>query len=201
MHRRSLSDSKLAALCSEVWPVLALIGGVDSGLRAGGLCLHRPSGRRAILLGVLKEGSSMAKLQWEEADLSVRYKSIYGRMSQLVSLKWQLSLTSINQFLYFPCLDPFSMFITVYNSFPVLFLLLLTFYFHFIISSSDLALFFFALPPSFVNPLLPYWHLPAVTTLLCLCRLLWVPFTTIPITKLHEFLVTQRHTCHLAGAV
>lgn len=73
LHRRSLSDSKLAALCTEVWPVLALIGGVDSGLRAGGLCLHRPSGRRAILLGVLKEGSSMAKLQWEEADISVRY--------------------------------------------------------------------------------------------------------------------------------
>lgn len=76
LHRRSLSDSKLAALCSEVWPVLALIGGVDSGLRAGGLCLHRPSGRRAILLGVLKEGSSMAKLQWEEADFSVRYYNL-----------------------------------------------------------------------------------------------------------------------------
>lgn len=73
LHRRSLSDAKLAALCTEVWPVLALIGGVDNGLRAGGLCLHKPSGRRAILLGVLKEGSSMAKLQWEEADLSVRY--------------------------------------------------------------------------------------------------------------------------------
>ncbi|XP_028274446.1 probable E3 ubiquitin-protein ligase HERC1 isoform X2 [Parambassis ranga] len=70
-HRRSLSDSKLAALCTEVWPVLAVIGGVDSGLRAGGLCLHKSSGRRAILLGVLKEGSALAKLQWEEADLSV----------------------------------------------------------------------------------------------------------------------------------
>ncbi|XP_032396190.1 probable E3 ubiquitin-protein ligase HERC1 isoform X2 [Etheostoma spectabile] len=70
-HRRPLSEAKLAALCTEVWPVLALIGGVDSGLRAGGLCLHKPSGRRAILLGVLKEGSSLAKLQWEEADLSV----------------------------------------------------------------------------------------------------------------------------------
>jgi len=55
-----------------VWPVLALIGGVDGGLRAGGLCLHKPSGRRAILLGVLKEGSSLAKLQWEEADVSIR---------------------------------------------------------------------------------------------------------------------------------
>lgn len=72
-HRRSLSEAKLAALCTEVWPVLALIGGVDSGLRAGGLCMHKPSGRRALLLGVLKEGSSLAKLQWEEADLSVRY--------------------------------------------------------------------------------------------------------------------------------
>uniref|UniRef100_A0A4W6C7G9 HECT-type E3 ubiquitin transferase n=1 Tax=Lates calcarifer TaxID=8187 RepID=A0A4W6C7G9_LATCA len=71
VRRRSLSEAKLAALCCEVWPVLALIGGVDSGLRAGGLCLHKPSGRRAILLGVLKEGSSLAKLQWEEADLSV----------------------------------------------------------------------------------------------------------------------------------
>ncbi len=72
-RRRSLSDAKLAALCTEVWPVLALIGGVDNGLRAGGRCLHKPSGRRAILLGVLKEGSSLAKLQWEETDLSVRY--------------------------------------------------------------------------------------------------------------------------------
>ncbi|XP_029371513.1 probable E3 ubiquitin-protein ligase HERC1 isoform X2 [Echeneis naucrates] len=70
-HRRSLSEAKLAALCNQVWPVLALIGGVDSGLRAGGLCLHKPSGRRAILLGVLKEGSSLAKLQWEEPDISV----------------------------------------------------------------------------------------------------------------------------------
>lgn len=75
MHRRALSDTKLAALCSEVWPVLAVIGGVDTGLRAGGLCLHAPSGRKAVLLGVLKEGSSMAKLQWEETDLSVRYYS------------------------------------------------------------------------------------------------------------------------------
>lgn len=72
-HRCSLSESKLAALCTDVWPVLALIGGVDSGLRAGGLCLHKPSGRRAILLGVLKERSSLAKLQWEEADISFRY--------------------------------------------------------------------------------------------------------------------------------
>ncbi|KAM3873957.1 putative E3 ubiquitin-protein ligase HERC1 [Diretmus argenteus] len=68
-----LSEAQLAALCTEVWPVLALMGGVDSGLRAGGLCLHKPSGRRAILLGVLKEGSALAKLQWEDSDLSVSF--------------------------------------------------------------------------------------------------------------------------------
>ncbi|XP_061887279.1 probable E3 ubiquitin-protein ligase HERC1 isoform X3 [Entelurus aequoreus] len=70
-HHSLLSEAKLAALCTEVWPVLALIGGVDGGLRAGGSCLHKPSGRRAVLLGVLRERSSLAKLQWEEADLSI----------------------------------------------------------------------------------------------------------------------------------
>uniref|UniRef100_A0A8C1RPW7 E3 ubiquitin-protein ligase HERC1 n=1 Tax=Cyprinus carpio TaxID=7962 RepID=A0A8C1RPW7_CYPCA len=68
-----LSDAQLSMLCTEVWPVMALIGGVDSGLRAGGTCLHKPSGRRATLLGVLKEGSPLAKLQWEETDFTVSF--------------------------------------------------------------------------------------------------------------------------------
>ncbi|XP_050948731.1 probable E3 ubiquitin-protein ligase HERC1 isoform X3 [Labeo rohita] len=68
-----LSDAQLSVLCTEVWPVMALIGGVDSGLRAGGTCLHKPSGRRATLLGVLKEGSPLAKLQWEETDFTVSF--------------------------------------------------------------------------------------------------------------------------------
>ncbi|XP_072518712.1 probable E3 ubiquitin-protein ligase HERC1 isoform X2 [Salminus brasiliensis] len=68
-----LTEVQLGVLCAEVWPVLALIGGVDSGLRAGGICLHKPSGRRATLLGVLKEGSPLAKLQWEETDLTVSF--------------------------------------------------------------------------------------------------------------------------------
>ncbi|XP_053543730.1 probable E3 ubiquitin-protein ligase HERC1 isoform X7 [Ictalurus punctatus] len=68
-----LCDGQLGVLCSDVWPVLALIGGVDGGLRAGGACLHKPSGRRATLLGVVKEGSSLAKLQWEETDLTVSF--------------------------------------------------------------------------------------------------------------------------------
>ncbi|XP_019899964.2 probable E3 ubiquitin-protein ligase HERC1 isoform X1 [Esox lucius] len=80
-----LSETQLVSLCTEVWPVLALIGGVDSGLRAGGLCLHKPSGRRATLLGVLKEGSPMAKLQWEEADLSVSFLNSWSPSDILLS--------------------------------------------------------------------------------------------------------------------
>lgn len=83
-----LSEAQLSALCTEVWPVLALIGGVDSGLRAGGVCLHKPSGRRATLLGVLKEGSPLAKLQWEEADLTVRYPHTTNTHTQTDNLVW-----------------------------------------------------------------------------------------------------------------
>ncbi|KAK1176357.1 putative E3 ubiquitin-protein ligase HERC1 isoform X1 [Acipenser oxyrinchus oxyrinchus] len=68
-----LADPQLMALCSEIWPVLAVIGGVDSGLRAAGQCQHKPSNRRATLLGVVKEGSSSAKLQWEEVDMTVSF--------------------------------------------------------------------------------------------------------------------------------
>lgn len=141
-HRRSLSDAKLAALCTEVWPVLALIGGVDNGLRAGGLCLHKPSGRRAILLGVLKEGSSLAKLQWEEADLSVRYHNyificslIYD--SVLVFLNDD-SLISIKQFLYFLVL--------VLSA--CLLLCIIPYCFFFLLSNlSNILIYFHHLPP------------------------------------------------------
>ncbi|KAG2466568.1 HERC1 ligase, partial [Polypterus senegalus] len=66
-----LSESQLMALCCKVWPVLAVIGGVDSGLRAGGQCRHKSSGRIATLLGSLKAGSTCAKLQWEETEVSI----------------------------------------------------------------------------------------------------------------------------------
>ncbi|XP_072310878.1 probable E3 ubiquitin-protein ligase HERC1 isoform X3 [Eucyclogobius newberryi] len=84
-----LSAAKLSALCIEVWPVLAMIGGVDSGLRAGGVCRHRSSGRRAIVLGILKAGSTLCKLQWEEGDLlSVSYMNSWSPSdTSIVSLE------------------------------------------------------------------------------------------------------------------
>lgn len=68
-----LSELQLKTLCVEVWPVLAVIGGVDAGLRVGGRCIHKQTGRHATLLGVVKEGSTSAKVQWDEAEITIRY--------------------------------------------------------------------------------------------------------------------------------
>ncbi|XP_078688080.1 putative E3 ubiquitin-protein ligase HERC1 isoform X3 [Branchiostoma floridae x Branchiostoma belcheri] len=61
----------LARLCREVWPALVVIGGVDKGLRLGGRCVHKQSSRQATLLGMVKEGSTSAKVQWDDADATV----------------------------------------------------------------------------------------------------------------------------------
>uniref|UniRef100_A0A3Q2UMT5 SPRY domain-containing protein n=1 Tax=Fundulus heteroclitus TaxID=8078 RepID=A0A3Q2UMT5_FUNHE len=68
-----LSEQHLRSLCTDVWPVLAVIGGADAGLRVGGRCVHKQTGRHATLLGVAKEGSSSAKVQWDEAEITIRY--------------------------------------------------------------------------------------------------------------------------------
>lgn len=67
-----LSEVHLQTLCHQVWPVLAVIGGVDGGLRMGGRCVHKQTGRHATLLGVVKEGSTSAKVQWDEAEITIR---------------------------------------------------------------------------------------------------------------------------------
>ncbi|XP_066271875.1 probable E3 ubiquitin-protein ligase HERC1 [Branchiostoma lanceolatum] len=61
----------LERLCREVWPALVVIGGVDQGLRLGGRCVHKQSSRQATLLGMVKEGSASAKVQWDDADATV----------------------------------------------------------------------------------------------------------------------------------
>lgn len=70
-----LSEHHLRTLCTEVWPVLAIIGGADAGLRVGGRCVHKQTGRHATLLGVVKEGSTSAKVQWDEAEITIRYQT------------------------------------------------------------------------------------------------------------------------------
>jgi E3 ubiquitin-protein ligase HERC1 len=56
----------------KVWPALAVIGGVDRGLRVGGQCIHKPSGRKAVVLGTLKQGLASVRVQWDDAEASVR---------------------------------------------------------------------------------------------------------------------------------
>ncbi|CAG7693965.1 unnamed protein product, partial [Allacma fusca] len=58
-------------LCKETWPVLAVIGGIDRGLKVGATCIHKPSGKKAIILGTLKTGLTTVKVQWDDADSTV----------------------------------------------------------------------------------------------------------------------------------
>ncbi|CAG2055478.1 unnamed protein product [Timema podura] len=55
----------------RVWPALAVIGGVDRGLRVGGQCFHKPTGRKAVVLGTLKQGLSTIKVQWDDLEASI----------------------------------------------------------------------------------------------------------------------------------
>ncbi|XP_017947878.1 probable E3 ubiquitin-protein ligase HERC1 isoform X3 [Xenopus tropicalis] len=73
-----LGEPQLRTLCVEVWPVLAVIGGVDTGLRVGGRCVHKQTGRHATLLGVVKEGSTSAKVQWDEAEITISDTPLYN---------------------------------------------------------------------------------------------------------------------------
>ncbi|MGH0117414.1 UNVERIFIED_CONTAM: hypothetical protein FKN15_034601 [Acipenser sinensis] len=73
-----LSEAQLKTLCTEVWPVLSVIGGADAGLRVGGRCVHKQTGRHATLLGVVKEGSTSAKVQWDEAEITISDTPLYN---------------------------------------------------------------------------------------------------------------------------
>lgn len=73
-----LSEHHLKTLCTEVWPVLAVIGGADAGLRVGGRCVHKQTGRHATLLGVVKEGSTSAKVQWDEAEITISFPTFWS---------------------------------------------------------------------------------------------------------------------------
>lgn len=87
-----LSEHSLRTLCTEVWPVLAIIGGADAGLRVGGRCVHKQTGRHATLLGVVKEGSTSAKVQWDEAEITIRYRRRFSYPpTRVVSYSWLVS--------------------------------------------------------------------------------------------------------------
>lgn len=49
-------EINLQELCSVVWPALSVISGLDRGLKMGGFCRHKTTGKKAVVLGVLKKG-------------------------------------------------------------------------------------------------------------------------------------------------
>ncbi|KAJ3666590.1 hypothetical protein Zmor_002027 [Zophobas morio] len=66
---------KINELCMRVWPALVIIGGFDRGLKIGGYCTHKGTGRKAIILGILKKGITTVNVQWESdgsvADVAI----------------------------------------------------------------------------------------------------------------------------------
>lgn len=47
------------------------IVGLDRGLRMGGLCKHKTTGKKAVVLGILNKGITTVKVQWEvDGDIS-----------------------------------------------------------------------------------------------------------------------------------
>lgn len=57
-------------VCENVWPALAVMGGIDRGLRIGGQCLHKPTGHKGIVMGSVKMGLSPIKIQLENSEHS-----------------------------------------------------------------------------------------------------------------------------------
>ena len=64
--------SNNAVFCYWVWPALAVIGGIDSGLRIGGRCVDKLLSRQGTVLGVSKPGNKSVKVLWDEGNLLVR---------------------------------------------------------------------------------------------------------------------------------
>ncbi|XP_059169765.1 probable E3 ubiquitin-protein ligase HERC1 isoform X3 [Physella acuta] len=66
-----VDNLKLEQACNSIWPCLAVIGGVDHGLRIGGRCIHKATGKKGIVLGLPREAAITAKVQWDEGDSTV----------------------------------------------------------------------------------------------------------------------------------
>lgn len=59
-------------LCEKVWPALAVIGGLDRGLRVDGKCYDSDQKSFGTILGTLKKGFTTTKVMWEDKHDIVR---------------------------------------------------------------------------------------------------------------------------------
>ena len=57
-------------LLTDIWPALAVISGVDEGIRMGSKCRMKDSAKTGVLLGVTQD--SKMRMQWDEiSDVSI----------------------------------------------------------------------------------------------------------------------------------
>ena len=49
----------------EIWPALAVIGGVDNGIRKGTRVIHKPTSNKGTVLGAVKSNVDGVKVQWD----------------------------------------------------------------------------------------------------------------------------------------
>ena len=63
-----IKDDVVDHLCVHVWPVLAVIGGVDDGLRVGARCVLVNEDKMGTILGSVKRKSRHVHVQLDDAD-------------------------------------------------------------------------------------------------------------------------------------
>lgn len=49
-----------------------MLGGLDGGLRVGGRCMHRSTGKTGVVLGLVRPTATLTKVQWDDGDANAR---------------------------------------------------------------------------------------------------------------------------------
>ncbi|XP_076465936.1 putative E3 ubiquitin-protein ligase HERC1 isoform X3 [Babylonia areolata] len=80
-------------LCTMVWPCLAVLGGLDRGLRVGGRCVHRNSGRTGIILGLVRPSAALAKVQWDDGEANTS-DTLMSNLDPVETLPFNLETVS-----------------------------------------------------------------------------------------------------------
>lgn len=65
-------------LCEKVWPALAVIGGLDRGLRVDGRCYDLDQKSFGTIMGTLKKGFTTAKVMREDKNDTVRLCNLFN---------------------------------------------------------------------------------------------------------------------------
>lgn len=68
----NIEEIDVNLLCEKVWPALAVIGGLDRGLKVDGRCYDLDQKSFGIILGTLKKGFTSTKVMWEDKNNTVR---------------------------------------------------------------------------------------------------------------------------------